>query len=115
MYSRIPVSHMVRRRESDAILLYLVGRYDISHKITVSGANDTYRLQQWLFFQASGQGPYYGQLGWFTFFHHEKIPSAEERYKNEIRRVLSVLESVLSKQAWLVGNKATIADLSFIP
>jgi len=29
--------------------------------------------------------------------------------------VFSVLESVLSKQKYLVGDKVTIADLSFIP
>ncbi|MBW0587040.1 hypothetical protein O181_126755 [Austropuccinia psidii MF-1] len=32
---------------------------------------------------------------------------------NETKRVLGVLESVLSKQEWLVGNKYTVADLSF--
>ena len=46
--------------------------------------------------------------------HAEKIPSAIERYKAETLRVLEVLESVLSKQEWLVGNKLTIADLSFV-
>ena len=29
--------------------------------------------------------------------------------------MFSVLDLVLSKQEWLVGNKLTIADLSFIP
>lgn len=29
--------------------------------------------------------------------------------------MLRVLEDVLAKQEWLVGGKATIADLSFIP
>ena len=47
--------------------------------------------------------------------HPEKIPSAIERYQKEVIRVLGVLESVLSKQEWLVGGKCTIADLSFIP
>lgn len=47
-------------------------------------------------------------------YHPEKIPSAVERYQKEILRVFGVLESVLSKQEWLVGNKLTIADLSFI-
>lgn len=37
-----------------------------------------------------------------------------ERYQKEILRVFGVLESVLSKQEWLVGGKCTIADLSFI-
>lgn len=102
-------------RESDAILLYLVDRYDPEHKISVSDEHEKYTQLQWLFFQSSGQGPYYGQLGWFAFFHEEKIPSAIERYKNEVKRVIGVLDGVLSKQPWLVGGKPTIADLSFIP
>jgi glutathione S-transferase len=38
-----------------------------------------------------------------------------ERYNNEIKRVFRVLDSVLAKQKYLVGDKVTIADLSFIP
>jgi glutathione S-transferase len=48
-------------------------------------------------------------------YHSEKIPSAIERYQKEMLRVIGVLESVLSKQPWLVGDKMTVADLSFIP
>ena len=40
-----------------------------------------------------------------------RIPLAIERYQKEILRVFGVLESVLSKQEWLVGGKCTIADL----
>ena len=58
--------------------------------------------------------PYFGQAAWFAGYHPEKIPSAIERYNNEARRILGVLESVLSKQDWLVGGKVTIADLSFV-
>ncbi|KAF9812762.1 hypothetical protein IEO21_06012 [Rhodonia placenta] len=58
--------------------------------------------------------PYYGQGGWFRRSHPEKVPSALERYQNEALRILSMLESVLSKQEWLVRNKCTIADLSFV-
>ena len=58
--------------------------------------------------------PYYGQAFWFIRYHPERVPSAIERYQKEILRVFSVLDSVLSKQEWLVGNKLTIADLSFI-
>lgn len=58
--------------------------------------------------------PYFGQAVWFSKFHPEKIPSAVERYQKEIIRVFGVLESVLSKQEWLVGGKMTIADISFI-
>lgn len=103
-------------RESNAITQYLVDRYDKERKISVAPGTEEYYTQlQWLYFQASGQGPYYGQAGWFLLYSPEKIPSAIERYRNEIRRVLGVLESVLSNREWLVGDKATVADISFIP
>ncbi|CCM00296.1 uncharacterized protein FIBRA_02326 [Fibroporia radiculosa] len=101
--------------ESNAILTYLVEKYDTTHKISMADAGEKVAQLQWLFFQASGQGPYFGQAGWFLLYHHEKLPSAIERYQKEVIRVFGVLESVLSKQDWLVGGKCTIADLSFIP
>ncbi len=48
-------------------------------------------------------------------FHPEKFPSAVERYQKEILRVVGVLNDVLSKQGWLVGDKCTVADLCLIP
>ena len=48
-------------------------------------------------------------------YHPERVPSAIDRYQKEILRVFGVLDSVLSKQEWLVGGKLTVADLSFIP
>ncbi|EJF60628.1 glutathione S-transferase C-terminal-like protein [Dichomitus squalens] len=103
--------------ESDAILLYLTDKYDTEKKLTVTGDKEKYTLIQWLFFQSSGQGPYFGQAFWFLKFHSEQLPSAIERYRKETLRVFSVLDSVLSKPengGWLVGGKPTIADLSFI-
>lgn len=43
-------------RESGAILLYLVDKYDVEKKYTVTSERDRFKLLQWLFFQASGQG-----------------------------------------------------------
>lgn len=100
--------------ETLAIIEYLVDKYDKDHKISSIG-QDKYLELQWLAFQVSGQGPYFGQAAWFQHFHAEKIPSAVERYNNEIKRVFGVLDSVLSKQQYLVGDKVTVADLSFIP
>ncbi|ROW04767.1 hypothetical protein VMCG_04738 [Cytospora schulzeri] len=64
-------------------------------------------------FQVSGQGPYFGQAGWFTVLHAEKLPSAIERYQNEVRRIHGVLEGWLQMRNWLVGDKITYADLAF--
>lgn len=41
-------------------------------------------------------------------------PVVAERYQKEILRVLGVLESVLSKQEWLLGERMTVADISFV-
>ncbi|TCD64427.1 Glutathione S-transferase 2 [Steccherinum ochraceum] len=101
--------------ESGAILLYLVDKYDKENRLTVPVDHpERHQLYQWLFFQTSGQGPYVGQVGWFTWYHPERLPSVLERYKKETKRVLGVLEIVLSKQEWLVGGKMTIADMIFI-
>ena len=64
----------------------------------------------------TGQGPYFGQATWFARFHPEKLPSAIERYIDEIFRVISVLELALERNGsgWLVGDRCTYADLSFV-
>ncbi|KAI0699620.1 glutathione S-transferase C-terminal-like protein [Cerioporus squamosus] len=102
--------------ESNAILLYLVDKYDTEKRFTVTDEKEKHILNQWLFFQASGQGPYFGQAFWFLFYHPEKVPSAVERYQKETQRVVSVLDGVLAKSpsGWLVGGKLTIADLAFL-
>ena len=43
-------------RESNAVLLYIIEKYDKEHKLSVTEANEKFALLQWLFFQASGQG-----------------------------------------------------------
>lgn len=115
--------------ESGAILLYLIDKYDPDHRLSFApGTAEWHHAQQWLFFQASGQGPYYGQAAWFNKFHHERLPSAVERYVKEAHRVTSVLEGHLARQRetlgeeaikasggpWLVGNKLSYADLAWV-
>ncbi|KAI0876845.1 thioredoxin-like protein [Hypoxylon argillaceum] len=112
--------------ESGPIVEYLVEQYDKDHKISYATFPEKYHIKQWIGYQISGQGPYYGQGVWFAFFHHEKLPSAVERYFKEAERVRSVLDLHLSRQAgekqgakvatkdvWLVGDKMTVADLSW--
>jgi len=102
--------------ESNSIIKYLVERYDKENKIHFpSGTNEAHLVDQWMTFQVSGQGPYYGQITWFKFAHSEKVPSAVERYQKEALRVISVLDSALSKGKYLVGDKLTIADIVFYP
>jgi len=100
--------------ESGAIIQYLVDLYDKEDKLTFRQSPEKYLLNQWLHFQMSGQGPYFGQAAWFKNFHPEKLPSAIERYEKEVQRVISVLDTYLTGRDWLVGNKCTYADLAFV-
>jgi glutathione S-transferase len=111
--------------ESGAIIEYLIEKYDTEHLISFpAGTNESFHTKQWLYYQASGQGPYFGQASWFIKFHSERITSAVERYVAEVNRVTGVLEGHLAKQQdtfgggnggpWLVGDKYSYADLSFV-
>ncbi|APA09444.1 hypothetical protein SS1G_12248 [Sclerotinia sclerotiorum 1980 UF-70] len=84
--------------ESGAIVLYLIEHYDKEKKLTYESLQEKAILTQWLMFQMSGQGPYFGQCGWFNVLHSEKVPSAIERYNTEIRRILRVLDDTLSAE-----------------
>jgi glutathione S-transferase len=101
--------------ESGAIIEYLVETYDKQHNISfASGSKEYYEAKQWLYYQVSGQGPYFGQAVWFTLYHSEKLPSAVDRYVNEIRRVSGVLNRTLQDKEFLVGGKFSYADAAFV-
>ncbi|WBW71123.1 glutathione S-transferase Gst1 [Schizosaccharomyces osmophilus] len=101
--------------ESDAILAYLTDRYDKERKISLPHDHpDYHHLLQYLFFQSSGQGVIWGQASWFKSYHPEPVASAITRYRNEVKRVLGVLETILQDKEYLVADKCTIADLSFV-
>ncbi|KAK6068221.1 glutathione S-transferase [Seiridium cupressi] len=102
--------------ESGAIVQYLIDQYDTDGKISHTSIPERYLTQQWLAFQISGQGPYFGQATWFARFHPEKLQSATDRYVNEIFRVNGVIELALERNGtgWLVGDKLTYADLVFV-
>ncbi|KAI1481799.1 hypothetical protein K445DRAFT_314995 [Daldinia sp. EC12] len=102
--------------ESGAIIEYLIDNYDKEHKLSYGTSPEKYLIQQWIAFQISGQGPYYGQAMWFYRLHPEKVQSAIDRYVKEIERVRSVLDKHLSTSpsGWLVGDKVTVADLAWI-
>ncbi|KAK9455949.1 putative glutathione S-transferase Ure2-like protein [Dipodascopsis uninucleata] len=113
--------------ESGAIIEYLIERYDTEHKLSfAAGTPEYYYAKQWLYLQTTGQGPYYGQAVWFKKYHPEQLPSAVERYVKEINRLSGVLDEHLASKKkemgdaagdgpWLVGDKLSYADISFVP
>lgn len=63
--------------ESGAIIEYLTERYDKTHKLSfVPGTFEAYHARQWLFYQTTGQGPYYGQA---NVVHHISAASRGAR------------------------------------
>lgn len=99
--------------ESGAILIYLA---DKTGKLIGKTPADRYRVIQWLMFQMGGVGPMFGQLGFFYKFAGAKMedPTARDRYINEARRLLAVVEKELEDRAWIAGDYS-IADIALAP
>ncbi|KAH7144260.1 glutathione S-transferase [Dactylonectria estremocensis] len=100
--------------ESGAIVEYLVERYDKQGKLTVEDPNKKWQLKQFLHFQMSGQGPYFGQAVWFHRWASDNTVG-KERYLEQTVRVFEVLDNILKDKEYLVGDKCTYADLCFVP
>ncbi|KAI9044487.1 glutathione S-transferase family protein [Aspergillus affinis] len=48
--------------ESGAIIEYLIENYDQDHRLGFRvDSEEAHHARQWLYFQTTGQGPYYGQ------------------------------------------------------
>jgi GST-like protein len=100
--------------ESGAILLYLA---DKSGQLIPKDAAGRYETIQWLMFQMGGIGPMFGQVGFFHKFagkeYEDKRP--RDRYINESKRLLGVLDQRLQGRKWIMGDEYTIADIAIFP
>lgn len=99
--------------ESGAILIYLAEK---TGKLIGKTATEKARVIQWLMFQMGGVGPMFGQLGYFTKFAGAEIedPRPRERYINESKRLLAVVDKQLEGQDWIAGDYS-IADIALAP
>jgi GST-like protein len=97
--------------ESGAILLYLA---DKTGQLMPAGEAQRWETIQWVFFQMAFIGPMFGQVGYFNKFAGREIADKRplERYVNESKRLLGVLESRLAGRTWIMGDAYTIADIS---
>jgi glutathione S-transferase len=94
--------------ESGAILLYLAEK---TGRLMPADARGRSLVTQWLMFQMAGVGPMMGQANVFLRYLPEKIPLAIERYQNESRRLIEVLDRRLGEAEWLAGDYS-IADIA---
>lgn len=94
--------------DSSAILLYLA---DKTGQFQGTPA-DRPDLLSWLFFIASGLGPFSGQAVHFQWAAPEGLEYARNRYRREAERHYQVLEDHLAGHDFIVGGTYTIADIS---
>lgn len=100
---------------SGAILVYLAEK---TGKLIPKDAAGRYEVLQWVFFQMGGIGPMFGQFGHFFKFAADKVANNSypvERYRDEAKRLLSVLEDRLKGRQWIMGDEYTIADITTFP
>lgn len=97
--------------ESGAILLYLAEKTGL---FLPDSPRKRYQTLEWLMWQKGGFGPFLGQAHHFNRFAPEKVPYAEERYKQEARRLWSVLDNQLSGREFVV-DELSIADFAIYP
>jgi GST-like protein len=98
--------------ESGAILIYLAGK---TGKFLPHDVRGKYETLQWLMFQMGGVGPMLGQAHHFRLYAPEKIDYAIQRYSNEAKRLYSVMDTQLSRNAYIAGAEYTIADIAIWP
>jgi GST-like protein len=94
--------------DSSAILLYLgdkTGRF-------MGAPADRPELLSWLFFIATGLGPFSGQAVHFQYAVPEQIAYAINRFRREIERHYRVLDDHLAGREYIAGKDYTIADMS---
>lgn len=99
--------------ESGAILLYLAEK---TGRLLPADPARRYETIQWLFFQMAGIGPIFGQLGYFHKFAGRELEDKRplERYRDETKRLLTVMDDRLEGRDWVMGDDYTIADIAML-
>lgn len=94
--------------ESGALMIYLAEK---AGRLLPTARAPRARVLSWLMFQMGGLGPMMGQANVFYRYFPEKIQPAIDRYQNESRRLLEVLDGRLGESEWL-GDELSIADIA---
>lgn len=99
--------------ESGAILQYLAEK---TGKLLPTDPALRWQTIQWVYFQMGGIGPMFGQVGFFNKFAGKEIADKRplERYVNESKRLLGVIDQRLDGRQWIMGDEYTIADISML-
>jgi GST-like protein len=101
--------------ESGAILIYLAEK---TGKLLPKDPAARYETLCWVMFQMGGVGPMFGQFGHFYKFAADKVANNSypmERYRDEVKRLMSVLDARLQDRQFIMGDDYTIADITTFP
>ncbi|WP_242137198.1 glutathione binding-like protein [Sphingomonas sp. TREG-RG-20F-R18-01] len=99
--------------ESGAILLYLAEK---TGQFLPTDPVKRLEAIQWVMFQMGGVGPMFGQLGFFVKFAGKDFDDKRprDRYVEEARRLLGVMDTALAGKDWFLGDSYTIADIAML-
>ena len=102
--------------ESCAILLYLAEKYPSP---LLPQNESRWDAIQWLFWQAAGVGPTFGNKLAYTRYMDD-VPAEQKshplaRFNNEAQRLLRVMNKQLEGKDFLCGDQFTIADIACYP
>ncbi|MBB5515011.1 GST-like protein [Rubricella aquisinus] len=100
--------------ESASILIYLAEKYG---KFLPASGTARAETLNWLMWQMGGLGPMLGQFGHFYKFAADKVkdPYAVNRYTDEAKRFLGVLDKHLEGKDFVAAGEYTIADMAIWP
>ena len=103
--------------ESGAILQYLARK---TGQFGGRTERDRIAVDQWLMWQMGGLGPMAGQAHHFLKYAPameppQDLPYAKDRYRNEVARLLGVLNKQLAENDYVAGADYTIADMAIWP
>ena len=99
--------------DSGAIMIYLA---DKTGRLLPADSARRYEAIQWLFFQNAAVGPMFGQVGFFNRFAGKAFEDKRplERYVNESKRLLGVVEGRLAGRTWIMGDEYSVADIALL-
>ncbi|MCV6576060.1 MAG: glutathione S-transferase family protein [Cohaesibacter sp.] len=95
--------------ESNAILLYLAKKANWG--LTKSAENIDI-INTWLFYQASSQGPYFGQVEYWSAIAKAPNADALTHYRSIAQTSIAYLNRHLENQNFLCANVYSIADIA---
>ncbi len=102
--------------ESGAILMYLAEK---AGKFWPEAPQQKYDVAQWVFWQASNQGPKLGELGHFRRAAGNPdtgdLAYPLQRFANEAHRLYGVLNLGLFRKRYLAADEYTSADINAYP